>query len=236
MDNGLSAADVMALTNDNGMNNWVNNPFIYLVWLALLGGNGLFGGWGGGSGSPSTEGSLTRSALYEANNNQDIFRNFGEIAGELSSFEREATASWGNIRYDMLGGFCDLGQQIAQNRYAQQLANCGIERNIDSVKAEAYKNTCEITTAIHGEAEATRALITANTMQDLRDKLADRDRQLQAANFEISQQQQTAGLIDTLRPISRPAYLTTSPYASINPYGYSSSCGCSGCNSYNGLL
>lgn len=31
MDNGLSAADVMALTNDNGMNNWVNNPFIYLV-------------------------------------------------------------------------------------------------------------------------------------------------------------------------------------------------------------
>ena len=46
------------------------------------------------------------------------------------------------------------------------------------MKAEAYKNTCEITTAIHDEAEATRALITANTMQDLRDKLADRDRQL----------------------------------------------------------
>ena len=161
-----------------------------MVWLALLGGNGLFGGWGGGAGnSPSVEGSLTRSALYEANNSQDVFRNLGEIEGELSSFEREATASWGNIRYDMLGGFSDLGQQIAQNRYAQQLANCGIERNIDSVKAEAYKNTCEITTAIHNEAEATRALINANTMQDLRDRLADRDRQLQAANFEISQQQ-----------------------------------------------
>ena len=27
MDNGLSAADVMALTKDNsGMDNWVNNP------------------------------------------------------------------------------------------------------------------------------------------------------------------------------------------------------------------
>ena len=130
----------------------------------------------------------------------------------------------------MLGGFCDLGQQIAQNRYAQQLANCGIERNIDSVKAEAYKNTCEITTAIHGEAEATRALITANTMQELRDRLADRDRQLQAANFEISQQQQTAGLIDTLRPISRPAYITASPYTSVSGYG----CGC-GCNSCSGM-
>lgn len=123
----------------------------------------------------------------------------------------------------MLGGFCNVGQQIAENRYAQQLANCGIERNIDSVKAEAYKNTCEITTAIHDEAEATRALITANTMQDLRDKLADRDRQLQAANFEISQQTQTASIIDNLRPVSRPAYITCSPYASVN-----NGCGCMG--------
>ena len=226
MDNGLSAADVMALTKDNGMADWCNNPFIYLVWLALLGGGGIFGGWGNGYGagnSPSVEGSLTRSALYETNNSQDIFRNFGELAGELSNFERVATDAWGNIRYDMLGGFCNVGQQLAENRYAQQLANCGIERNIDSVKAEAYKNTCEITTAIHDEAEATRALITANTMQDLRDKLADRDRQLQAANFEISQQTQTASIIDNLRPVSRPAYITCSPYASVN-----NGCGC-GC-------
>ena len=226
MDSGLSAADVMAMTKDNGMADWCNNPFIYLVWLALLGGGGIFGGWGNGYGAgnnPSVEGSLTRSALYETNNSQDIFRNFGELAGELSNFERVATDAWGNIRYDMLGGFCNVGQQIAENRYAQQLANCGIERNIDSVKAEAYKNTCEITTAIHDEAEATRALITANTMQDLRDKLADRDRQLQAANFEISQQTQTANIIDNLRPVSRPAYITCSPYASVN-----NGCGC-GC-------
>ena len=234
MDNGLSAADVMALTKDNGTENWINNPFIYLVWLALLGGGGMFG-WGGnswGGNSPSVEGSLTRSALYEANNSQDMFRNFGELQAEVSNFERVATDAWGNIRYDMLGGFCNVGQQLAENRYAQQLANCGIERNIDSVKAEAYRNTCEITAAIHSEGEATRALITENTIQSLRDRLEERDRALQAANFQISQQQQTADLIDTLRPISRPAYLTTSPYASINPYGYTNNCGCNG---YNGL-
>ena len=57
------------------------------------------------------------------------------------------------------------------------------------MKAEAYKNTCEVTTAIHAEGEATRALITQNTIQELRDKLEDRDRALQAANFQISQQQ-----------------------------------------------
>ena len=93
---------------------------------------------------------------------------------------------------------------------------------------DSWTKPTELWTALHGEAEATRALITQNTIQDLRDRLEERDRALQAANFQISQQQQTADLIDTLRPISRPAYLTTSPYASINPYGYTNNCGC-GC-------
>ena len=37
---GLSAGDILVLTKDNGMNNAWDNPFIYLVWLALLGGDG----------------------------------------------------------------------------------------------------------------------------------------------------------------------------------------------------
>lgn len=37
---GLSAGDILALTKENGMNNAWDNPFIYLVWLALLGGDG----------------------------------------------------------------------------------------------------------------------------------------------------------------------------------------------------
>lgn len=31
---GLSAGDILALTRDqDGANNWSNNPFIYLVWV-----------------------------------------------------------------------------------------------------------------------------------------------------------------------------------------------------------
>ena len=109
------------------------------------------------------------------------------------------------------------------DRYAQQQCCCETNRNIDSVRSDAYKNTCEITTAIHAEGEATRALINANTMQDLRDKLADRDRELQTANFQLSQHTQNATLISTLRPFPQPAYITCSPYQSTNtaynPYG-----------------
>lgn len=90
---------------------------------------------------------------------------------------------------------------------------CTTNRNIDSVKAEAYKNTCEITNAIHREGEATRALIIANQMQELRDRLADRDRELQIANFQLSQQAQSANIITTLQPMPRPAYVVASLYA-----------------------
>lgn len=49
-------------------------------------------------------------------------------------------------------------------------------------------------------------------MQDLRDKLAERDRELQTVNFHLSQQTQNATLIDALRPFPTPSYITCSPY------------------------
>lgn len=70
MNEGLSAGDILALTRDqDGMGNAWNNPFIYLVWLALLGGNG---GLFGRRDDSTLQSSLTRSDLFEGFNNQDI--------------------------------------------------------------------------------------------------------------------------------------------------------------------
>ena len=69
--------------------------------------------------------------------------------------------------------------------------------------------------------------MTQNEIQKLRDDL-------QTANFQLSQQAQSANLIDQLRPCPIPAYLSCSPYTSYDPfrngYGYGG-CGCgnSGC-------
>lgn len=68
MTDGLSAADIMALTknDDNyGMNALWNNPFIYFVWFALFRG-GLFGG------QEALNSAVTRSDLFEGFNNQDV--------------------------------------------------------------------------------------------------------------------------------------------------------------------
>jgi hypothetical protein len=116
----------------------------------------------------------------------------------------------------MLNGFNGLGMQIAENRFAAQQCCCETNRNIDAVRYEAQRNTCDITTAIHAEGEATRALINATTMQELRDKLADRDRELMTANFQLSQQAQNAYLINEIRPCAKPAYITCSPYTTAS--------------------
>lgn len=135
---------------------------------------------------------------------------------------------------------CATQKEVIESRYTTQLGLqglqasqdaccCATQRAIDSVKAEAYKNTCEITTAIHNEGEATRALINAQAVQDLRDRLADRDRELMTANFQLSQQAQSANIIETLQPTPKPAYITCSPYFA---YGYNPcGCGC-GCNNF----
>lgn len=75
--------------------------------------------------------------------------------------------------------------------------------------------------AINADGEKTRAVMVANTIQELRDKLADRDRELQTANFQLSQQAQNATLIGTLRPAPIPAFITCPPYQSaVNGCAY----------------
>ena len=197
MSHELTPADVMAMNgNNNAMAEWMNNPFIYLVWLAVLGRGGIFGG--NAAGDPAVQGALTRSDLFEGFNNQDVN---GQLRG---------------ITNGICDGFYAVNNALKDGFYGLQTCCCETNRNIDAVRYEGAKNTCEITTAIHNEAEATRALINANTMQALRDKLADKDRELLTANFQLSQQAQNAYLINEIRPCARPAYITCSPYTTAS--------------------
>jgi hypothetical protein len=212
MGHEYSLADIAA-ANGNGMNNemW-NNPFIYLVWLAVLGNGGLFGNRNG-YGDAAVQGALTRSDLFEGFNNQDV-------NGQLRGITNGICDGFYAINNGLKDGFYGVQTGITELGCGMKDCCCGINRNIDAVRYENAKNTCDITTAIHAEGEATRALINANTMQALRDKLEDKDRELMTANFQLSQQAQSAALINELRPCAKPAYITCSPYTTA------SFCGC----------
>ena len=184
-----------------------NNPCIYLVWLAVLGRGGIFGN--NGAGDPAVQGALTRSDLFEGFNNQDV-------NGQLRGITNGICDGFYAINSGMKDGFYMTREGIAENRFAAQQCCCETNRNIDAVRYEGSKNTCEITNAIHAEGEATRALINANTMQALRDKLADKDRDILARDFQLSQLAQNQYLVNEIRPCAKPAYITCSPYTTAS--------------------
>ena len=199
MGHEYSLADIAA-ANGGGMNEMWSNPFIYLVWLAVLGNGGIFGNRGYGAGDPAVQGALTRSDLFEGFNNQDVNAQLRGITNGLSD------------------GFYAVNSGMKDGFYGIKDAICGTNRNIDSVKYD-------LSTAIHAEGEATRALINANTIQTLRDRLEERDRELLTANFQLSQLAQNQYLVNEIRPCAKPAYLVCgSPYTAVNLTG--TGCGC----------
>lgn len=204
MNEGLTASDVLALTRNNDENEMWNNPFIYLVWLAVLGGGGLFGNRGN-----ELQGAITRSDLFEGFNNQDI-------NGQLRGITNGLCDGFYALNSGIKDGFYGTQAAIAENRFAAQNCCCETNRNIDAVRYEGAQNTCAITNAIHAEGEATRALINSNVMQELRDKLEARDRDVLVRDFQLSQLAQTSSLIGELRPCAKPAYITCSPYTTAN--------------------
>ena len=213
----MTPADVMAVTRNNG--DYGANEWIWIIVLfALFGG----GGFGFGNRGYGLENALTRSDLQQGFDNQSVLRKLDGINNGLcDGFYAQNTT--------MLQGFNNIGQAIAENRFAQQNCCCETNRNIDAVRYENAKNTCDIVRAIEKDGEATRALINTNTMQNLRDRIAAKDKELQTANFQLSQQAQSANLINTLRPTPIPAYMTCSPYMSSYYATNGLKCGCSSC-------
>lgn len=121
-----------------------------------------------------------------------------------------------NSQYNTLLGFKDQQLQISECCCENRLAICN--------------QTNQLEKAIHCEGEQTRALIQANTIQELRDRL-------QTANNALTTQTIVNQVVEQVRPCAKPAYLSCSPYASYYPYGFNycgnNSCGgCNGCGNF----
>lgn len=164
--------------------------------------------WGGGWGGNRNQEALTRADLCQG-------FNFNNLDSAVRGVQSGLCDGFYAMNTGMLNGFSSVNQNLNESRFASQQCCCETNRNIDSVKFENAQNTCEITTAIHSEGEATRALITQNEMQKLRDELAD-------AKLANSQCAQNAYLVNQLQPVAKPAYITCSPYAA-------SQAGCGSC-------
>lgn len=159
MDN-YSLADIRAATGAEE-NGWGGGGawWIIILFLFMFGMGG--GGWGWGNRGNDA---LTRAEMQQGFDTQEITRKLDGLSyGMCDGFYAQNTT--------MLNGFAGVTSAVRDAQFAAQQCCCETNRNIDAVRYDAQKNTCDITTAIHAEGEATRALIQKNEMQNLRDRL-----------------------------------------------------------------
>lgn len=184
----MTPADVRAVTEGHrdydgfGM----GGSWMWIIVLFLF----MFGNGGFGFGNRGN--ALTQMEMQQGFDTQEITRKLDGITqGLCDGFYAQNTT--------MLNGFAGVTAAVKDAQFANQQCCCETNRNIDAVRYEAQKNTCDITTAIHAEGEQTRALIRQNEIQALRDKVAE----LQLAQSQCAQ---NAYLIGSLRPYPIPAY------------------------------
>lgn len=108
-------------------------------------------------------------------------------------------------------GFNNVATAIATNA-------CDIERGQDDIRYLMAQNQSATLVGIDRLGDRIIDYMNQSKMDELRSEL-------QNAKFQISQSAQTEQLLNALQPISRPAYITASPYQSLN-YNAVNGCGC----------
>ena len=170
-------SDLAAVTKDaDGMAGngawWIIILFLFVI---------MGGGWNGFNRQNSGE--LDRYAT--AASQQEIL--FGQQFGQIN--DRLANLGNGicNLGYEMQSNIGQLGKEVALaqagtnttimqtgNNIQSQIAQCCCDNRLATanLSAQIDRQTCDITTAIHAEGEQTRALMQANEIQQLRDKVS----------------------------------------------------------------
>lgn len=174
MDN-YSLSDLAAVSKDN--DGWGGGGAWWIIILFLFVFMG--GGWGGFN----RQGEFGQYAT--AASQQEIL--FGQHFGQLNDRITNVGNGLCTLGYEMQGNIGQLGREVALaqagtnttimqtgNSIQGQIAQCCCDNRLATanLSAQMDRQTCDITTAIHAEGEATRAMMQANELQALRDKVA----------------------------------------------------------------
>ena len=170
-----SLSDLAAVTRDNDGNGWGSGWFLIVVLFLFMFG---FGGNGW-----NRQGEFGQYATAASQQEILFGQQFGQINDRLTNIGNGIC----NLGYEMQGNIGQLGKEVALaqagtnttimqtgSNIQSQIAACCCEQRLATanLSAQMDRQTCDITTAIHAEGEATRALMQANEMQALRDKVA----------------------------------------------------------------
>ena len=155
-----SLSDIAAVTDGRRYNDGFGcgggDWWIILLFLFAMGGGG-FGGWGNGQG-------LTQAQMQQGFDTQEITRKLDGISyGLADGFYAQNTT--------MLNGFREVTDAVQQARFDAQHCCCETNRNIDNVRYEGAKNTCDIIQAQHEDTQKILDAITGNRIADMQNQI-----------------------------------------------------------------
>ena len=214
-----------------GNNNAFGNDWSWIIGLALVG--GLFGGWGGfGFGGNRGGNPATQADLSAGFANSEIMSDLNDILLGQASMQNFINQGFAGLNNTINTGFagvnnavCTLGYNQAQlvNGLSRELADCccTTQRNIDGLRYDMSRGFCDV---VRAGQDNTRAILDYLTGE----KISSLQAENSSLKAQISNDRQTATLINEIKPCPIPAYITCNPYQSA--YGFGLNNGCSGCN------
>lgn len=230
-DTGLSAGDILALTKGNNNDLMGGAGFWWVIVFLIVA--GMFNGNGFGFGNNVANDSLLNEEfikrdIFNTNQNvsntacqtqRDVLDTKYGLGSEIQTNRYNLGTEIMQNRFNCSQNACTTQKEVMQNRYDNAIGQANLQKDLllgnKDIQAQMAQCCCDLKTAMHAEGEATRALITENTIQDLRDRLA-------VANSAITSQSIANDVIGAVRPYPQPAYITCSPYQSAYGYGVSS--------------
>lgn len=247
--NGLSAADIAAVTgnNGNGFGSFGGDGawlILILLLFAAFNGNGWGGGYAGG-GMPYVMGNID-NGVQRGFDQSAVMNAIGNLNTTVSNGFSDAAVSQCNQTMNLMNGFSGIQMQLAnlgsgltstmmQNEMARQQCCCDTKQTIADLKYTIATENCADRAAV---SEALRDVITAGNAntQAILDKMCQQEiealktqnanlqTQINMQNLAASQAVQTAQLIadntaQTQYIVNRVAPYPIPSYTVPNPFG-----------------
>jgi len=247
----MSAADIAAVTGNNGGFGFGNDGSFWIIILFLFAfmgngwgnGNGGFGGGNAGNYAwPWALSQNTDSVVQSGFNQAATTAALGDLSGAISAGFANAEVS----RCNQMANLTNILNTMATN---QQSCCCENRLGIANLSSDIAREACadrtavsdgirDVLTAVQNQTQTILTQMNADKLDAKNEKIAELQTQLNLATLRESQNAQTAAILANneaqtnaleqyLAPVPRPAYIVQNPNC-CGGYGYG------GCGNYMG--
>lgn len=186
--------------NNNGFGFGGDNAWWIIILLLFGWGNNGFGG-GGNNFAYDLGKVATTNDIASGFNNSAVLSGLNDLKLGQAGLQQTLCQGFNGINTSILTSTNDLTRQIAD-------CCCTTQRAIDGINYNMSKNTCDIIRAGQDNTRQILDFLTSDQIAKLRAENA-------TLTAQLSQNAQTNTIINTLRPVAQPAYITCSPYESV---------------------